>query len=146
MPAASALQLTEEAGVRELSVLYRLSGSHCPTAVLTPEATWSEFFWGLCAGHQAAHCRSHDLGSMSGFHKLTNRVCLQPLVTCLRPSVLSQVLYLEYLLLCHPSTTRTIYECFLKASQPTRESFLFFWQALLPPIFTCLNSQWPVGH
>lgn len=103
--ATPALQIREEAGTPRAECPLQTQQVSMPLAVLTPEATWSEFFWGLSV-------RSPDIGSI----RISQTYLLQSLVAPLTPSLLSRVLYLEHLVLCHPPTTQPIHQCFLKAS------------------------------
>lgn len=82
----SCFAIREGAGPRGVQCPLQTPWVSVPSAILTPETTWSEFFLGLCDGHQAAHSRSYDLGSMSRFHEL-------PTGLSSAPCLLSQTLF-----------------------------------------------------
>lgn len=72
--ATPALQIREEAGTPRAECPLQTQQVSMPLAVLTPEATWSEFFWGLSV-------RSPDIGSIS----ISQTYLLQSLVAPLTP-------------------------------------------------------------
>ena len=141
----SCFAIREGAGPRGVQCPLQTPWVSVPSAILTPETTWSEFFLGLCDGHQAAHSRSYDLGSMSRFHEL-------PTGLSSAPCLLSQTLFpisgsLPWAFGTMSSTNYPNYPwMFPKSILASKGIITFLLESSVPPIFTCLNSKCPIGH